>query len=264
MVVWLLFVSLLNLMTEDNSGDYKLIYSGTAPSETFYTDQLENVYFIDGHKFIKISVSTGEKIEYGSISAGRISMADVSNPFQILIFYQDFNQVVFLSNKLSTIQSPVNLSDVDTEQAAMVCSSGRGGFWVYNDRSNRLVYFDPQLRITNQSMVITSITGSVQKPVFMTEVQRHVYLNIPGHGILVFDRFASWIKTIPYSGPDSFQVIGGKIVYFLNGELNSLDAKTLEISKHDLPPGYQADNAQLQSKGIYILSGGIINYFRIR
>jgi hypothetical protein len=264
MVLWLLLISLLNLLTEDNSGSYRLIYSGAAPSGIFYTDQLENVYFVDGHKLIKISVSTGEKIEYGSISAGSITSADVSNPFQILIFYRDFNQVVFLSNKLSAIQSPINLSEVDIEQAALVSSSGRGGFWVYNDRGNRLVYFDPQLRNTNQSMVITSITGSGQKPVYMTEVQNHVYLYVPGQGILIFDRFASWIKTIPYSGPDSFQVIGGKVIYFLDGELNSLDTKTHEIINLELPPGFQAENAQKQSKGIYIISGGTLNYFRTR
>ncbi|MGF1584699.1 MAG: hypothetical protein ACFCUM_05225 [Bacteroidales bacterium] len=264
MVVWLILISLVNQLTEDIDGDYKIIYSGAAPAETLYTDQLENAYFVDGHKLIKISVSTGERIEYGSLSAGRISSADVSNPFQLLIFYRDFNQVVFLNNKLSTIQPPVNLSEVDIEQAALVCSSGRGGFWVYNDLGNRLVYFDRQLRNTNQSMVITSITGSGQIPVFMSEVHSHVYLNISGYGILVFDRFASLIKTIPYSGPDRFQVIGGKIVYFLNGELYSLDTETHEIMKHDLPPGIKADNAQLQSKGIFILSDGTLNYFRTK
>jgi hypothetical protein len=264
MVIWLLFISLMNILPGKLPVDYTIIYSGTAPTEIFYTDQLENVYFIDGHSLIKISAPTGGKISYGSISAGEITSADISNPFQILIFYRDFNQIVFLDNKLSRIQPPVNLSEVDIEQASLVCSSGRGGFWVYNDRDNRIVYFDRQLRNINQSMIITSITGSRQNPVFMTEVQNHLYLHIPGYGILVFDRFASWLTTIPYSGPDRFQVIGGKVIYFLNGELNSLDTRTLEVRTHDLPPGLKADNAQLQTKGIYILSGGKINYFRTR
>ncbi|MFO7923980.1 MAG: hypothetical protein R6U58_09840 [Bacteroidales bacterium] len=240
----------------------ELIFSGKAPSGQFYTDHIENVYFVDGHKIIKMETGTGNIFEYGSFSAGHISSADVSNPFQILIFYRDFNRVVILDNKLSRMRSEIILSDLGIEQASLLCSSGKGGFWVFSDLDNRLVFFDQQLRDSHRSMIISSITGPHDKPLYMTEAQNQLFLYIPRKGILVFDRFGAYLKTVPYSGPESFQVTGEKIVFFHRGELLSMDIANNSITSLDLPGGIKIDNARVEPKRLYILSGNRIMLFR--
>ena len=246
------------------TGGFEVIYTGVAPSDRFYTDHLENIYFLDGHKIIKVETTPYQILEYGSFAAGAITAADVSNPFQIMVFYRDFNRVVFLDNKLSRLRSTVNLSDLGIEQAVLACSSGRGGLWVFSDRDNRLVYFDDQLRLTHQSMIIGSITGSSGQPVYMTEVQNQLYLYIPRKGILVFDRFASYLTTIPYSGPERFQVMGGKIIFFSDGDLISLDIESREIKSLDLPELVKIDDARLQPKRLFLLSGNKFVLYGIR
>jgi hypothetical protein len=263
MLPWLLVISLFMSFTSGSRGGFEIIYSGHAPSVQYYSDQLENIYFVDGHKIIKIETSTGAVMEYGSLSAGVISSVDVSNPLQLLVFYRDFNQILFLNNKLARLHSPVNLTNLGVEQAVLVSSSGSGGIWVFSDRDNRLVYFDQHFRNSNQSRNIGSITGSNIKPVYMIEAQNQLYLHVPGKGILVFDRFASWLTTVPYEGPERFQVLGGRIVYFLDGELFSMDIKTHEKVGQNLPPGFKIDNAQLQPPGnLYIISDKKIILFR--
>ena len=241
-----------------------MIYSSSAPSGELYTDHLENIYFIDSHKLIKIETRTGNMLEYGSLPAGAISSADVSNPFQIMIFYRDFNQVVFLDNKLALLPSPISFSDLGIEQVILACTSGSGGFWVFSDLNNQLVYFDQQLRNSHQGMIISSITRSNKKPVYMIEAQNQLYLHVPGEGILVFDRFASYLKTIPYSGPERFQVLDGRIIYFLDGELLSLNLETGLTRSYLLPSGEEIDDAHLQHKRLYLLSGERISLFRIQ
>jgi hypothetical protein len=241
--------------------DFDIIYSGVVPSDHFYTDHLDNIYFIDGHNFIKVETLTGERYEYGSPSAGAITAADVTNPLQIMIFYRDFNRVVFLGNKLSPLQPALELSQLGIEQAVLACTSGRGGFWVFSDRYNSLIYFDGQLRKTNQSKVIGSISGTASKPVFMTEARNQLFLHVPLTGIMVFDRFASHVKTIPYAGPDRFQVLGGTIVYFSGDELVGMDIETLEIKRHQLPALDTIDNIMVQHKRLAVLSGRRILLF---
>lgn len=239
-----------------------MVYNGNAYSDQFYTDHLNNIYFIDKHRIYKVEPSSDKIFEYGSLSSGTISSADVSNPFQILLFYRDFNQVVFLDNKLAELRSKIDISDLGIEQAILSCSSGSGGFWVFSDRDNRLVSFNHQLRRTHQSKILSSITGSVTKPVHMVEHENKLFLNIAGEGILIFDRFASWIKTVPYSGPQRFRVLGNRIVYYFEGNLLSLDIETYEISSLDLPSGLQIDDVDLQRESIFLLTGNRIKLFR--
>ncbi len=230
-------------------------YSGQAPSRHYYTDHLENVYFIDGYKLLKIDTATGEVMEFGSYSAGEITLADVSNPFQIMVLYRDFNRIVFLDNKLSRLRSEIDLSELGIEQAVLACTSGRGGMWIFSDRDNRIIYFDQQLRNTHQSMVIGSIAGPAGKPVSMTEAQNRLYLYIPRKGILVFDRFASYIATVPYSGPERFRVTGNNIIYYDGRKLISMDMESGEEIYLDLPSGVEIDDAMMHSAYLFLLSG---------
>jgi hypothetical protein len=246
------------------TGGLELLYTGVAHSDRFCADHLGNIYFIDGHKIIKVEPQPYKSLEYGSFASGPITAADVSNPFQIMVFYRDFNRVVFLDNKLSRLRSPINLSDMGIEQAVLVCSSVSGGIWIFSDRDNRLVYFDDQLHLTHQSMILGSIAGSLGKPVYMTEAQNQLYLYVPRKGILVFDRFASYLTTIPYSGPERFQVMGGKIIYFSDGELTSLDIESREVRSIDLPEKIKIDDARLQPKRLFLLSGNKFVLYGIR
>jgi hypothetical protein len=261
----MIFFFILNLLIMINQpGGFEIIFSGPAPSDHFYTDHLDNIYFVDGHNIIKVETTSGENYEYGSPSAGGITAADVSNPLQIMIFYRDFNRIVFLGSKLSPLQPALDLLQLGIEQAVTTCSSGRGGFWVFSDRDNRLIYFDGQLRKTNQSKIISSITGSVVKPVFMIEAQNRLFLHVPREGILVFDRFASHVKTIPYDGPERFQVLGGNIVYFSEGELFGINVETLETKNYELPALTVADNIIMHHKRLAVLSGRRIKLFSFR
>lgn len=230
-------------------------YAGQAPSRHYYTDHLENIYFIDGYKLLKIDTATGEVMEFGSYSAGEISLADVSNPFQIMVFYRDFNRVVFLDNKLSRLRSEISLSELGVEQAVLACTSGRGGMWIFSDRDSRIIYFDQQLRNTHQSMIIGAVAGVTGKPVSMTEAQNRLYLYIPRKGILVFDRFASYITTVPYSGPERFRVTGSDILYFADGKLISMDIESGEETRLDLPSDVEIDDATLHPGYLFLLSG---------
>lgn len=259
----LLFLMILSSITV-SSGRFELIYSGHAPSDEFYTDHIDNIYFIDDHKIIKVEASSGRMLEYGSLSAGPISSADVSNPLQILVFYRDFNRLLFLNNRLSPLRSEINLSDLGIDKAILTCSSGRGGFWVFSDIDDHLVYFDQQLQKSQHSMIISSITGINAQPVFMTESQNQLYLHVPRKGILVFDRFASYLKTLPYSGPDKFRVIGGMIVYFDQRQLKRLDIDSGKVETLPMPGEVLPDYADIQPERIYILSGNRIKVYSIR
>ncbi|TVR70100.1 MAG: hypothetical protein EA408_11705 [Marinilabiliales bacterium] len=244
--------------------EIELIASHTAPSSHFYTDHLENIYFIDGHRIIRINAATGRRVEYSPLPTSPVTSADVSNPMQLLLFYRDFNFARFLDNNLTPLRPALNFSELGIEQALLACTSGRGGLWVFSDREHRLVYFDQQLRNTHRSIIISNITGGGEKPVYMTESQNRLFLHIPRKGILVFDRYASYLRTVPYDGPVRFQVSGNRIIWFGEGGMAVMNIETGEKGKLELPGEIVADDARLQPDRLYVLSEGRIHVYRFR
>lgn len=263
----MLYVNILIMILLGLSGvhdRFELVYSGSAYSDEFYPDHIGNIYFVDDHKLIKIQPHSEISLEYGTVSSGTITSADFSDPFQIMLFYRDFNRVLFLNNDLSPINTEVDLSGMGIEQAVLVCSSGKGGIWVFSDRENRLIYFDQFLQRSQYSRSLSSITAKGDKPAYMIEADSRLYLHVQGEGILVFDRFASYLKTIAYSGPDRFSVTGGKIIYFHDERLMSLDVEDGSTEIIILPGELEPDFADYKSDYVYILSGKNIYSYRIK
>lgn len=68
----------------------------------FGFDVLENYYFEKNNVLIK--KNPNQTWEYQNNALGKISSVDFKNPLRILVFYEEFNTLVFLDNQLNEIQ----------------------------------------------------------------------------------------------------------------------------------------------------------------
>lgn len=232
---FLLFILSLTFLTDPQGFELKYELSFHVNGSAFKVDMLGNIYVIENQILAKYSV-TGEKIkEYSNKYLGSISYLDVSDPFRILLFYKDFNQVLFLDNYLAEIRSPVKLDDLKMDQADIVCSSSQGGFWVFNNQSGQLVYFDSNLKKQQESVSLNSINVALKKPVLLFEKSDFLYMYIPLIGILVFDKYGAYFKTLNLGEIPDFQVADGKVIYLQNNSVFKYDMKYLSTVQLTLP-----------------------------
>ena len=168
---------------------------------------------------------------------GNITLVDASDPFRVLIFNKDFNKISFLDNKLTEIASPVLLDNLGFFNVSAVCNSNNGGFWIFDQNLNELVYFDKQLNLQKKSSQLTSLFDPEKENtgIFMLEKNDYIYLGIKDQGVLFFDSYGAYIKTFPIIDIESFQVIDTKIIYFSNNKLNLYDTKSFTKEILDLP-----------------------------
>ena len=174
--------------------DYQFVKAVEVAGDMHYSDPMGNVYVIKDNTLKKFSTAHVEAAYYTNTFLGNIHSVDVSDPLRILLFYKDHNQIVWVDNFLSEISSPVWLDVLGIDQVELVCSSNQGGFWVFNGLNNQLQYFDVQLKRIHESPSLNILTGPDISPTFMIEKSRSVYLNVPGTGILVFDRKRNFQK----------------------------------------------------------------------
>ena len=59
-------------------------------------DQFGNIYIVNNNTMVKYSNDFTNKTNYTNNFLGKISLIDVNDPLRVLIFYRDFNQIIFL------------------------------------------------------------------------------------------------------------------------------------------------------------------------
>lgn len=160
--------------------------------DNFFVDMLGNYYTTDGSTLTKYDENGNETASFSNFTHGSIHWVDVSNPLKILVFYQEFDQIIYLDKTLSPSSDFINLSDYEISSATAVASSYDNGIWVYDQSEARLFRLGNRMEITHQSGPV-----SLKSELLHIEHTAHQAFLITKTEVLIFDRFANLIKTIP-------------------------------------------------------------------
>lgn len=220
-----------------NPIDFKWIKDIPVKGDSFVSDQFDNIYIIDNNLITRISFSENSTINYSNNLFGKIYSADASDPFRIILFYRDFNTVLFLNNELAELRSAISLNDLGYLNVIAVGSSSRGGFWIYEKDLGQLLYFDKSLNLAQKSSALIDLIDKSVELEFaqIVEKNEYVYLGIPNQGIFQFDSYGTFLKKYPIIDFSEFQVVGQNIVYFGKNELVIYNTQNYETEVSKLP-----------------------------
>ncbi len=204
-------------------------------SQVITTDKLGNLYAVANEEIFKFDAQ-GVLLQKNSLkSFGNLFSIDVSNPMKILAFYKDYNKILFLDNMLAPSGGSIDLSSIGFDQVTLTCSSHDNGIWVFNSLNFEIVRMEPSLKISHQSGNIAQLTGNAIKPTALFETNNKVYLCDTIAGVLVFDVFGTYIKTIPIKSIVDLQV-ENNILYFIDKKgFGSFNMDLLQQNEMPLP-----------------------------
>jgi hypothetical protein len=114
-------------------------------------------------------------------------------------------------------------------------------FWFFDQQELELIRVDGQLRKLANTGRLDQLLGISPAPVAMQEFDSRLYVNDPANGILVFDLFGTYARTIPIKGVDSFEVRGNALFHFVDGRLFVYDMLSFAITEYPLPADLQGD-----------------------
>ncbi|HIA11554.1 MAG TPA: hypothetical protein EYN69_05710 [Flavobacteriales bacterium] len=199
------------------------------------SDYLGFIYLISDDQISKYD-KAGKLIgSFSDKTLGSITSIDASNPLRILVFYNDFGKVLFLDDVLGPIGSSISLESIALDLSVLCCTSNNDGIWFYDTQGFQLKRMDRNLQLTHASGYINQITGFDINPNFLIEYNSYIYLNNPEMGILVFDVYGAYYKTIPIKGLERFQLSGDNIFYFQDSYIKSYNQKTFEEYNMQIP-----------------------------
>lgn len=242
---------------------YQFIETKQIEGDYFNLDQFGNLYFINNNTVTKYSNDFVNNKIYTNNFLGRISHIDVNDPLRILIFYQDFNQVVFLDKTLNPLRSPINLDDIGFTNVKLVCSSNLGGFWIFDDQMKQLIYINKDLQIEQQTANIQLITGKPISPLFLTERDQQVFLNTFQTGIFIFNQYGNFIKNIPIKPQKEISLSDSYLYYYQQDSILFYNLKSFEITKQNIPEQFNIINIKLFKDKLYIFSKDKLSIYKI-
>jgi hypothetical protein len=225
-------------------------------------DKLGNVMVVNKDQITKIKPDGSFFRTFSNKQLGDISSLDATNPLKILVFYQPFSRILFLDNTLSENGSPIYLEDYGLEQASAVCSSYDNGFWVYNQIDFSLYRFDQKLQQTNTTRFINQFLGFEPNINYMVEAENLLFLNDAKKGILVFDVFGTYLKTIPITGLKKFQIFNELVIYQNSAsEFSAFHTKKLFTDTLQMPEP-KIESARWFENMLYVLKSDSLKAYR--
>ncbi len=219
----------MTITSQESVIDAKLISSTDLKvDQVVDLDNFETFYFIRDNTIYKQN-KDGTSINYSNYQLGEITTANTFNPLKINLFYQDFNMVIILDNRLAeifkidfnTIQPYKNVSHVST------------GFdntlWVFNVDFQKLELYDYKANKTRFSAV------PVQSLVLDLESDYNFCWLLTEKFLYQYNYFGSMISKIENTGFTEISKSNGHLILKKEDSLYFKHKKKEDLTPIKLP-----------------------------
>ena len=179
-------------------------------------DDLENLYYIKNNTLFK--KTKNETLSYANIALGKIESVDIHNSFKIIVFYKDFNSVVFLDSKLNELSTRIDFTkETFVNNVLFVSHSSENNIWLFAD-DNKLHLYDFQNRFEKlQTQPITFYEPNFVCSQLISSY-KDVYV-IGNSGILQFNQFGNFIYFTNSKNVQSLNIYKEGFIYVKDNEI---------------------------------------------
>jgi len=191
-------------------------------------DVLNNIYLITDNKVEKYSFSDKSTINYNFQIPDSEMIIDVSNPFKILIFSPNNYSLKYINSQMTESAKTIYLDGFTSDNIPLACSSYNNCFWLFNASEKRVERYNMSLTKTHQSSPIYLLSNEEFSPKYMAEYNEKLYLFVPNNGVLIFDKFAAFVKKIPIIFEKKSSFINNQFFYIKENSIMVYNTKTFE------------------------------------
>lgn len=198
-------------------------------------DHLGNIYVITARNGIEKYAPGGSLVaQYSNTRLGAPTSIDASNPLKILIWYPNFAAIVLLDRTMTEL-GVLNLAYTGFPEVRIIAASQDGNIWIYDELAFKLrkiaadgtpLFESPSLQQTLEHRPV---------PMAIRDDGNRVFMSDTVQGLLLFDVYAQYQRTVLHQPLTDFQIIGNNVVYLDAGVLNGIDLRTFQTVSRTLP-----------------------------
>ncbi len=258
LLILLLFCSFFFNQSTAQSGKFSEF---EVKANNFAVDNLGYFYFIDGASLTKTDKDFQTISQYSDKTYGEITDIDVSDPFRILIFFKDFNVIVFLDNQLASLRDPISLDDLGFYSVDAVCSSAAGSFRLYDNQTSSVITIGKDLNVIQTGTSLYSISGDY-KAVKIRESNNFVFVLFSSGYIIRLDKFSNFANNYFCGEGILFDSFNDDLYIINENAVFGLDDKNNKILYFNFEPMKILD-FKMRAEKLFILSEKSLITFKI-
>ena len=246
-----------------DSSSYELITSLPLEAQFITSDKLAQLYVVTTkNDLIKYNSKGEELFRYSNNTLGELKHVDVTNPFNILLYYPEFLTVLTLNRTLNQT-GEFSLFDLNVVDVQAVAMSNDNNIWLYDDVLFQIEKIDRQGEILVNSENLSNQFSKVLQPNFILERDNWLYLNDPDLGVLIFDTYGQYLKVVDVKGLLSFQVLDNQLIYRKENTLESFHLRSLNTMSIELPKGISEEHQiSIQREKLFIKKEKVIEIYK--
>jgi hypothetical protein len=229
-------------------------------------DKLNFLYVVSDNSIEKYSEQGALIGTYRENNLGAIHSVDVSNPFQLLVFFDEYSKAVLLDRTLSET-SRFSLQDI--AGGIFVQSVGLSSdnhLWLYNTEVFELQKIDQNGKVLRSSLDLSLLLLNLEfQPRRITEHDNLIFLHDPITGIAIFDVLGNFVRFVELPNQKRIHFFQHYIVYLQQKELKTYHVGRREIQIEKIPSFLpeEYDDIIIGQKRIWTQKNGIICYFTL-
>ncbi len=240
---------------------FSLIKTIPIEAKDLQTDRLGNLYIVSKTNQLYKYDPTGKLLSTLNYKyLGNITYVDATNPMEIYVFYKELNLVVFLDNNLA-YRGEMKLADVGIGQAAAICRSFDNGIWVFDLGDLQLKKMDKKgenLQTTGNMRQYVSQPGTILS---LYDNNDKVFVNDSANGILMFNIFGTYSKTLPIKGCTEIKVINDEVYYWQSMQLKKYRLTSFDTQEFSLPDSTDIKDVSIEKDRIYLLKSAEVSIY---
>ena len=183
------------------------------------TDDFGYIYLTNKDKnLIKCSSNLDSLYTFESKNL-KVDLVAPQNALKILVLDKNLNNVVFLDKTLSPTSEEISLNDFELPLVEAIAMSRDNNFWLYDTDAQELKKFNTKFNQITTSGNLLNIVNETWFPFLLKEKGEKVYLADSTRGIMEFDFFGGYLRTLPFLVKNNFNIVEDNLLWIENDSL---------------------------------------------
>ncbi len=178
-------------MAQLDTAHFHLVQKIAVKGEQISCDQLDNVYVVTNQNTILKYLPNGKvQAEYTEQRLGNCRI-DATNTARIIVFYPDFQRVVFLDARLTPIGG-LELNTLGWNNINAVWAANDGNLWLYDLENSQIRKITPQ-----GAILLEGEKNNLYRPIRTVHEDIHgLWITFVDNSIYLFDSYANQIGLV--------------------------------------------------------------------
>lgn len=228
------------------------------------SDEAGNIYAISTTgRFIKYNANGDSLAAYNDVVRfGKPVSADVSNPFKILLAYQQIPSVTLLDRQLS-FQGNIPLRQKGLVNANLIASSYDNHIWLYNQQQFSFQKYDDAFSLLQESNDLRQLTEDAIIAEKIIDEKNQVVLYDSQQGFYVFDYYGNYQTKIPFFDWQDVSVIENTFLGRINNTIHVYKRSQFSENEYLLPASNKIRLMDISRDKLFIVDASGINVYTI-